>query len=159
MLFKWSSFCLFIFLNFLRLYPFRSNIYLVWSWRGVLTWKHAFEDCVCPVPLVAGLDLAGMLSYLLLGCALTLVGGRAGDRGARATSRLTQDFLSAQWPSLPYSGIWSQAVGVEALRARPDLALLPKVCVFPFCIGMLASAGESAGARGACAGSGLVLVP
>ena len=63
-----------------------------------------------------------------------LARGWIGSEGARAvTHSMTWDFLSAQWPSLPYLGVWSQVAGVEAQRVGPKLAMFPQsVCVcFP----------------------------
>ena len=75
-----------ILLNFLCFYEFRSNIYQLQSWRCVLTWRHAFADCL-PNAFRGrfGFDVGAKHSFPQgVLAAITLVGGGAGDGEARA---------------------------------------------------------------------------
>ena len=90
--FNWDHFfCLLILLNFLCLYEFRWNRYLLWSRRAVLMWKCTYTVCVCPVALVGELDFmwTQVMSFLRVCWQMspTLVGGGDGDGGARAWAR------------------------------------------------------------------------
>lgn len=65
--------------------------------------------------------------------AITLIGGDAGDRGAREPGE-SQGFSCDQCPILPYGGRGheSQAAGAEALKVRFELTTFPlSVCSPP----------------------------
>lgn len=115
---------------------FIKTIYLLWSWRHVLVWVHPYTNYVRLVALVGKLDrelsMSCIFSWGVL-VATALVGGRAGDWGARHTPRCEPGLLLG---SMEVNALLRRRAGAEGLKQE----LLPAMMEVFTLIGSIAMA-------------------